>query len=262
VITRIRVGLIALPFVLAPIWVGGAWYALLIVAVALAGGYEFYGMMTVGDYRPVRWIGLPWLAALVLTGWQPGLPWLTTVLTSGLLITLLYALFQPEKPANTWLSTSVGAIYIGLMLAQTLALRLLPAGLWWLLLGILITWSNDTAAYFVGSRFGQRRLWPRLSPKKSWEGTVGGWIGAALIGGLLTVVTPLPISFGVGMALGFVGGILALLGDLSVSMLKRQTGMKDTGALFPGHGGMLDRLDSILFVLPFIYQIVIFLRLL
>ncbi len=260
-ITRLRVGLIALPFVLAPIWLGGIWSALLIVAIALAGGYEYYAMMQVGDYRPARWLGLPWVAALALTGYTPGMPWLSTVLTAGLLLTLIYSLFQIENPVSTWLSTSAGAIYIGLMLGQALALRLRPDGLWWLLLGVLVTWTNDTVAYLVGSRLGRRRLWPRLSPKKTWEGTICGWLGAGLVGGLLTTIMPLPVGFGVGAGLGIACGVLALLGDLSISMLKRQVGVKDTGAFFPGHGGMLDRSDSILFVLPFVYQIVTLLKL-
>lgn len=259
--TRIIVGLIALPFVLAPIWFGGVWCALLIVAIVLAAGYEFYTMMAEGDYHPVAWLGLPWMAAVALTGWRPGMPWLSTVLTVGSILTLIYCLFQTEKPASTWMVTSVGAIYIGLMMGQALALRLLPDGLWWLLFGVLVTWMNDTAAYFTGSTLGRHKLWPRLSPKKSWEGTLGGWLGAALIGGALVEVMPVHTAFPLGATLGLACGILALFGDLSISMLKRQIGVKDTGNLFPGHGGMLDRLDSILFVLPFVYQIVLLLKL-
>jgi len=259
--TRIIVGLIALPFVLAPIWFGGVWCALLIVAITAVAGYEFYGLMEVGNYHPAAWLGLPWMVAVAAAGWQPGMPWLSTILTVGSILTLVSALFQTENPASTWMATSVGAIYIGLMLGQGLALRLQTNGLWWLLFAVLITWMNDTAAYFIGSTLGRHKLWPRLSPKKSWEGTIGGWLGAALVGGLLTLVMPLHLSFGFGAGLGFVCGILALLGDLSISMLKRQVGVKDTGAFFPGHGGMLDRLDSILFVLPFVYQVVILLKL-
>ncbi|MCX6043954.1 MAG: phosphatidate cytidylyltransferase [Chloroflexi bacterium] len=259
--TRIIVGLIALPFVLAPIWFGGVWCALLVAVAALAAGYEFYGMMEQGDYHPAPWLGLPWMVAIALAGWWPAMPWLSTILMVGSILTLVYALFQIEKPASTWMSTSVGAIYIGLMLGQGLALRLLPSGLWWLLFGMLVTWVNDIAAYFTGSTLGRHKLWPRLSPKKSWEGTVGGWIGSALIGGLLTLVLPLPIPVVFGAGLGFACGILALFGDLSISMLKRQIGVKDTGTFFPGHGGVLDRLDSLLFVLPFVYQVVLFLHL-
>jgi phosphatidate cytidylyltransferase len=257
VIQRLIVSLIALPFVLLPIWLGGIWVALLIVTIALAAGWEFYGLMEIGGYRPVYWLGLLWLGLIVLTGWQPQLPLLVPLLSAGLIALLIYALYETEQPASRWMSTSIGALYIGAMMGQALALRLLPNGLWWLLLGVLITWGNDTAAYFVGVTLGRHKLWPRLSPKKSWEGTIGGWLGGALVGGVMAVYTPLHAGWGLGLLLGFVGGVLALFGDLSVSMLKRQMGVKDTGRLFPGHGGMLDRLDSILFVLPFVYQVVV-----
>ena len=135
----------------------------------------------------------------------------------------------------------------------------MPDGQWWLIFGFLVTWANDSVAYFVGTNLGRHKLWPRLSPKKTWEGTVGGWIGAAATGGLLIWFTPLgddvPVLFGV--VVGLFCGVLGLFGDLSISMLKRQAGVKDSGVFFPGHGGMLDRLDSLLFVLPFVYQVLL-----
>jgi phosphatidate cytidylyltransferase len=259
VITRIVVGLVSLPLVLALIWLGGVWCLLLILATALVGGVELFGLLAHGGYHPVRWLGLVWVAALVATGWQPGLPLASLVITAGLLATLIFALFQTERPVNGWLTTSGAAIYLGLLLGQTLALRQLPAGLWWFLFGLLITWTNDTAAYFAGVTVGRHRLWPRLSPKKTWEGTIAGWIGAALMGGLLMVIFPLEHSLPVGFVLGGLGGLFGLLGDLAMSMVKRQVGVKDSSQLIPGHGGVLDRLDSILFVMPLIYQVVILL---
>ena len=254
--TRIIVGLIALPLILAPIWLGGVWSLLLLLAVAVAGGIELFTLLDHGGYRPQRWIGLVWIAALVAAGWQPGLPLAAPIITAGLIVTLVYTLFIPETPLHTWLATSMGSIYLGLMLGQTLALRQLPDGLWWVLYGALVTWSNDTAAYFVGVSWGRRKLWPRLSPKKTWEGTVAGWVGAALFGGIAVALFPVAMGPLAGAALGLVGGIFALFGDLAISMVKRQVKVKDSGNLIPGHGGVLDRLDSILFVLPLIYYVV------
>ncbi|RIK41050.1 MAG: phosphatidate cytidylyltransferase [Chloroflexi bacterium] len=254
--TRIIVGLIALPLVLAPIWFGGVWCLILLLVVALAGGVEFFGLLDHGGYRPLRWIGLLWIGGLVATGWQPGLPLAVPLITVGLVVMLVISLFQREQPVHTWLATSGGAIYLGLMLGHVMALRQLPAGLWWLLYGLLITWTNDTAAYFAGVTLGRRRLWPRLSPKKTWEGTVAGWVGAALMGGVLMAVLPVQMPIAYGAALGALGGVFALLGDLAVSMVKRQVRVKDSGHLIPGHGGALDRLDSLLFVLPLIYYVV------
>jgi phosphatidate cytidylyltransferase len=254
VTTRIVVGLIALPFVLVPIWLGGLWSLLLFLVIAVGAGYEFYALLAHGDHRPAAWIGLPWIVLLVATGWQPGLPLTVPILAAGLIGTLVYALFQVENPMGMWMATSLGAIYLGVMMAQALALRLLLDGLWWFLYALLITWVSDSAAYFAGVTLGRHRLWPRLSPKKTWEGTVAGWLAAALTGGLLAFWFPLSISVPAGVALGALAGIFALFGDLSISMIKRQVKVKDSGHLFPGHGGVLDRLDSILFVLPLVYQ--------
>ncbi len=254
---RIIVALIALPIVLIPIWLGGAWSFGLLLAIALLGAQEFYAMMEKGGYHPARELGLLWTALFVLHGWQPQMLPLTTVLTLGFIAVLIRSLYQQQQPASMWMSTSVGAIYLGGMAAQALSLRLLENGLWWLLFGVLITWANDTVAYFTGVTVGRHKLWPRLSPKKTWEGTVAGWIGAAAAGGLLAWLLPMQADILAGVLVGGVAGVLALFGDLSVSMLKRQVGVKDSGTLFPGHGGMLDRLDSLLFVLPVIYLIVL-----
>lgn len=256
--TRIIVGLIALPLVLAPIWFGGIWCLLLLLAVASAGGVELFDLLEHGGFRPLRWLGLVWIAGLVATGWQPGLPLAVPLITAGLVVTLVTTLFQQEQAVHTWLATSGGAIYLGLMLGHVMALRQLPDGFWWLLYGLAVAWANDSAAYFTGVTLGRRRLWPRLSPKKTWEGTVAGWIGAALIGALLLTILPVQMPVLYGAVLGAVGGVFALFGDLAVSMIKRQVKVKDSGHLIPGHGGVLDRLDSLLFVLPLVYYVVWF----
>jgi phosphatidate cytidylyltransferase len=255
VITRIVVALVTLPFVILPIWLGGIWFALLALVIALAGGYEFYTLLTVGGFRPALPIGLLWLAALTLTGLQPEMPLLVPLISLGFMATYVYVFFQHEEPITTWISTSIGALYLGVMIGQMVALRYLPNGLWWLVFGLLITWANDAAAYFIGVTMGRHKLWPRLSPKKTWEGTLGGWLWAALFGGLCAYLLPISISVVQGVVIGWVGGVLGLLGDLTISVLKRQVGVKDAGKLFPGHGGMLDRLDSALFVLPYVYQV-------
>jgi len=254
---------------------------LLGVTATAIGAWELFHMFKAGGYQPSLWIGMPWAILIFMAGWDPqqvqqssisitgfltqptiwlvetfSLP-LQTVLTAGLIITLIYCLFVVEKPVNTWMSTSVGAIYLGILLGQIVALRFLDNGFWYVLFGFLVTWANDTAAYFTGVTIGRRKLWPRLSPKKTWEGTIGGWIGAAAAGALLAWLFPLDIGPLFGAGVGFLAGVLGLFGDLSISMIKRQVGVKDSGSIFPGHGGLLDRLDSMLFTLPFIYQAVI-----
>jgi phosphatidate cytidylyltransferase len=259
---RIVVGLLALPAVLIPIWFGEIWLALFLMLVGIGGGLEFYRLMQIGGYQPSRILGLVWLTLLILSHWQPQLLPFSLIVMAGMIITLIEAMHQKQKPMHTWMATGMGALYIGTMLGQALALRQLPNGLWWVLLGLALTWTNDSAAYFIGVNFGRHKLWPRLSPKKSWEGTIAGWVTAAIVGAIWILITPLNTTYSpiFGAIVGLISGILALFGDLSISTLKRQVGVKDSGNLFPGHGGVLDRLDSILFVLPFVYQVVLLWR--
>ncbi len=284
--------LIALIPVLLALWFGGFWWVLLLLTVTSLGTYEYYVLIERNGYRPARWFGFAWALALMLSYWAfiPLDPFL--VFTFGFIAIFIRILLsqkgstpqtdsrnadrsvsgaalQPEtgaatqtqnqQPFHNWALTVAGASYLGLMMGQSLALRLLPNGLWWMLLGLGITMINDSAAYFVGISIGHYRILPALSPHKSWEGTVGGWIAATLTGAAVAFWTPLEIAVWLGALIGLVGGILALFGDLAISMLKRQTGVKDSGVFLPGHGGALDRLDSILFVLPFVYQVALLL---
>jgi phosphatidate cytidylyltransferase len=259
VLTRVVVGLVGLVVVVGLTWLGGFAFVALALVAALFGGYEFYWMLGQGGFRPQIAFGLAWLALLALGGWQPAWFPLLTVLTFGLIAVLSLALIQHDQPVHSALATGLPAVYLGVMMAQGIALRLLPEGFWWLLLGFGVAWGSDAAAYFTGVTLGRHKIWPRLSPKKTWEGTVAGWLGGAAVAVLVVWATPLPIGLGWAALLGLIGGVLGFFGDLSISMIKRQVGVKDSGHFFPGHGGMLDRLDSMLFVLPFVYQAALFL---
>lgn len=276
--TRIIAAFIAIPIVIIPIYLGGIWGLLFGVVVTVVGCLEMFDMLRKGGYNPAIWIGIPWAVMLFLSGWDPQLVqrssiaitgWTTaptvrlielvsfptaTVLIAGFIVTLTYSLFVIDKPINTWLATSMVAIYLGVTLGQVVSLRFLPNGFWYVMFGLLVTWASDSAAYFVGVTMGRHKIWPRLSPKKTWEGTIGGWVGASAAGAFLAVALPVGIGPLFGVIVGFLAGILAFFGDLSISMMKRQTGVKDSGTFFLGHGGLLDRMDSLLFTLPFIYQ--------
>jgi phosphatidate cytidylyltransferase len=256
---RIIVGLIALPAVLIPIWLGGVWAALFAVLAGVGGGVEFYRLMQIGGYQPSRILGLLWLALLILSNWQPQYLPFSLILMAGMIVTFIDAMHQKEMPISAWMATGMGALYFSTMLGQALALRQLPNGLWWVYMALALTWMNDSAAYFVGVSFGKNKIWPRLSPKKTWEGTIAGWVTAAVVGALWIIITPLNATYSpfFGAIIGVFAGVLAFFGDLSISTLKRQVGVKDTGNLFRGHGGLLDRLDSLLFVFPFVYQVVL-----
>jgi len=122
-------------------------------------------------------------------------------------------------------------------------------GLGWLLLAILVTWLSDTAAYLVGRSIGKTPLLPRVSPKKTVEGAIGGIVAAGLTGLICTLAFGLHVHPLTGLLIGVVLGVVGILGDLSESLLKRHAGIKDSGTLIPGHGGFLDRIDAMIFVI-------------
>ena len=128
------------------------------------------------------------------------------------------------------------------------------AVIWLVLISI---WSSDTFAYFVGRSFGKRKVVPTISPNKTLEGFVGGFIGCVLTGWIASICLGLPLNFGIGM--GVIVGILAPLGDLFESKLKREANKKDSGTLLPGHGGVLDRFDSLLFAAPLVLAFILML---
>jgi phosphatidate cytidylyltransferase len=152
-----------------------------------------------------------------------------------------------------------GCLYGGLGLAPLAALRAGPDGLAWVISALVITWANDTCAYFAGRAFGRHKLYPTVSPNKTWEGFAGGFVGS--IGGLFIARLVFPVLRPVDcLVLGVAGGVFGPLGDLCESMLKRSYGAKDSGFLVPGHGGILDRVDALLFNVPVVYVYVAVLR--
>ncbi len=168
---------------------------------------------------------------------------------------VLYVLVRgaPANPWPAWAAIGAALVYVGVLGSYLVLLRGLHSGENWVLLAVLSTWGADTCAYAVGKLIGRRKMAPRISPGKTWEGTIGG-----LVGGLIVVVAinwplDLPVSTGEAAMLGLVLPGVAVLADLGESALKRGAGVKDTSVLVPGHGGFLDRLDSLLFTVPLVY---------
>jgi phosphatidate cytidylyltransferase len=152
--------------------------------------------------------------------------------------------------------TLFGVLYLGLTLGTLSMTRLLPLGEWLIFFLLLVTWASDTGAYLVGTLYGRHRLAPTISPKKTVEGLVGGLI-AAIIAGYAARWWFLPDLSGLDcLILATLLTIAGLWGDLTESAMKRSVGMKDSGGILPGHGGMLDRLDSLLFTAPVFYYYV------
>jgi phosphatidate cytidylyltransferase len=198
---------------------------------------------------------LPVLGALgesgdVLPGWS-GL-----ALAAATVVLLSIFLFRRDPLEGIPRSVSVVVLawlYCGLLIATLVALRV-RFGVAWVIMAFVVTWANDTFAYFAGHAFGRHKLYERISPKKTWEGFAGGAAGS-IAGALAVHVLLHPAALGVSgaIAVGAGGAILGPLGDLVESMLKRATGVKDSGWIIPGHGGLLDRIDALLFVAPWVY---------
>jgi phosphatidate cytidylyltransferase len=153
-----------------------------------------------------------------------------------------------DQAATDFAATAAGLVYIGWIGSYLIDLRTMPGGLWWLSTVLPTIWLADMAAYFVGSRFGKHQLSPRLSPKKTWEGYWAGVFFGTIFTACLVVLLHRfggpAVVWWKGAALGAALSVLTTLGDLGESMFKRQAGMKDSSNIFPGHGGVLDRIDS------------------
>jgi phosphatidate cytidylyltransferase len=175
-----------------------------------------------------------------------------TVLSLSILVAMTWHLVDFEKgrdrAATDFAITVCGILYLGWIGAYLIELRNLPDGMWWLLIVLPTIWLADMAAYFIGVRFGKHKLCPRLSPKKTWEGYWAGVVFGTLstlgLGYLWHSLGGPAVPWWQAIALGAVLSTLTTLGDLGESMLKRQAGVKDASNIFPGHGGVLDRIDS------------------
>ncbi|RME70548.1 MAG: phosphatidate cytidylyltransferase, partial [Chloroflexi bacterium] len=228
------------------------WFFAGVLAFALVAGWEFGEMMKKGGYQTTPFFTMGLIALLVFDGYRPGLRLLSLILTAGLLFSLAWQLFRVSRtPTADWALTVAGGLYIGWGMGHLVALRGLSDGLAWVWLALLATWGADTFAYFVGRAVGRHKLWPRHSPKKTWEGLAGGVVGGLLGAGLVAAV--FPIGWSSALVIGAIVPIVALFGDLSISMMKRDVGVKDSSNLLPGHGGFLDRIDSLLFVSVVVY---------
>jgi len=187
------------------------------------------------------------------------------VLSACVMFTMTLALVGYEKgrdrPASDFAITIGAVVYLGWLGAYLMDLRWMDQGLYWVLTALPAAWFADVGAYLIGSKFGKTQMVPRLSPHKTWEGYFGGVIfavlGCGLLGAAWNTLTP-AITFQRGLLLGLILSIVTPLGDLGESMLKRQFGVKDTSNILPGHGGILDRIDTSLWAGVISYYIITF----
>jgi phosphatidate cytidylyltransferase len=155
-------------------------------------------------------------------------------------------LFHQATDILDWALAIAFGFYLGIVASNSVLLRNGPDGGLWMAFVVLVSWAIDGAAYGAGRAWGRHKLWPQVSPGKTWEGAIGGWLAG--VGASVIICWLIGVGWQHGLALGVWVATVSPFGDLTISMLKRQVGAKDSGNLIPGHGGALDRLDSMLFV--------------
>ena len=255
---RLGTAFVALPALFAVFFLGPPWLTVAVVAAALAVGlHEFSALVRARGIRPMPRAGALLAAALFLDVISPG-RLAVPLAPLGALLLLAFTLWRGTdlEAVTGAAATLLGAVYLGALGGTIAALRIVPPvedGAWRLALLLCIQVFSDSVAFFVGHAFGRRRLAPGISPGKSVEGALGGLAGGLL--GAFAVrqlgLPDLPALHAAG--LGIAVAAMGIVGDLDESLLKRWAGVKDSGTLFPGHGGMLDRLDSLLFGAPVLY---------
>ena len=277
--SRLLVVALVAPVGVFAVYLGSWYFTALVVVIAALTAREFYALVTDRSVRPLVWLGVPAAVLLVLVAaYEPSFQaWgnraLALLLLLGLVASgLSIVIGKTDQPLLSAAVTVSGVLYTGGTLSFALLLRYLPEvrpatslhpleGFLLLMFPVAVTALGDTAAYFVGKRMGSRRLAPQVSPGKTVEGSIGGLAGAMVTGFLVGLVMDdlgsLVLSAPVCAFIGLILGIAGQLGDLSESLLKREAGVKDSGRLLPGHGGVLDRFDSLLFTVPLGYGLVL-----
>ena len=252
--TRVISACVFVPVILLAVFFGSWLFAALMTAIAVIGGYEYGKMVEVNGFRFFSWIYYPAAVLLIVLAQlcvaTPGILLSVLFLAFGVLITLF---ILGKEAIDDVCVNLLAVVYIPVTLATGVLLRSgFAEGMWLLYLLLIIEWFTDSGAYFIGSAIGKHKLMPKVSPKKSVEGAVGGILAAVIGAVVLNIFTDL-LPMGLMIFMAIVVSIGGQLGDLCESAIKRWAGVKDSGTLIPGHGGVLDRFDSMLFAAPLIY---------
>lgn len=248
-VTAIILLAIAVPAIL----LGGIFFFLFIGFFVVTAAWEYVHMFRLAQLEPSMPVVLGGVTLILLArGFYPVAA--EPAFTCLVLLAMAVHLWAYERgrgqAALDFSSTVAGLVYLGWLGSYLVDLRSLPDGGWWVMLVLPIVWIADSGAYSIGAKYGKHKMSPRLSPKKSWEGYWAGVFAGTLYGGFLAFAYsrfgPLHISILQGILLGLFLSLVTTLGDLGESLFKRQAGAKDSGNLFPGHGGAFDRIDSLI----------------
>jgi phosphatidate cytidylyltransferase len=255
-ITRLISGIVLVAIALVTIMTGNWLLYATVLILSVIGMRELYKACKV--VKEDESVSLPELGgyigmllfygSIVLKG---GKFQLAALLAGLIILMFIYVFGYPKYDQKQVMAAFFGIVYVGVMLSYIYQTRMLPGGKFHVWLIFLCSWGCDTCAYCVGVLFGKHKMAPVLSPKKSIEGAVGGIAGAVLLGIIYGALTHGPILEYAGICC--IGALISMVGDLAASAIKRNVGIKDYGKLIPGHGGILDRFDSVIFTAPIIY---------
>ncbi len=260
-LARLITAIIGIPFVIWILVSGGVVIQGIGACVSVIAMYEYLKEIS-NKYTPMKGLAIVAVGAYIL-GYQYFVANYTLYVSFIMLIMLIISVFTYPKYTISDISmTLFGIIYVGLLLGTLISIRASEYGIFWVVMLFITAWGSDTWAYFVGRACGKRKLAPELSPKKTVEGAIGGIIGSGIMVYGFSVAMNyygyIKISGTWMIVLVILSGVCAILsqiGDLAASSIKRNVGAKDFGSIFPGHGGVLDRFDSILLITPVIYLV-------
>lgn len=245
--TRVIVGIVLAVLAIVIVAHGGGWFFGMTIVLGLLGLNEFYRMMR--RYRPLALAGFLGLGFVLWSAWYRSPVTAVGAFAAALVLAFGLAAIPGPRPGVTVRIgvTMLGLFYLGMGFGHLALIRRMPDGLGLVLMVVFGTWAGDTVAYFAGRYFGATPMAPRLSPKKTWEGFGAGFLGTVLTVVFIDLYYRPAISEYHALLLGLTIAVAAPLGDLFESLLKRDVQMKDAGRFFPGHGGILDRFDGLIF---------------
>lgn len=258
--TRVLSGIALVPILFLVVWyLPPVYFVGLAVAAAAIGQHELYGMARSRGITPVSFAGIGMGALIVVNFYRPLYPYLGGPyfwLTLCVLVVMIARLVS-RRPVEGALEdiavTLLGVFYVALLFGFPVAIHTGPYGKKWLVFLFLVIWASDTGAYYVGTTLGKHRLYEKISPKKSIEGLAGGILASMAAAALCALWLVPSVALLEAAVLGAILAAIGTAGDLVESLIKRSVGVKDSGNLIPGHGGILDRMDSMLFAAPLLY---------
>lgn len=261
--TRLISGVILVALALLFIIVGGNLLLIVSAILSLVGLFELYRVFRI-ERTPIGICGYLFTVFYYLKLANSQIPFLLLIMAFLFVILVIYVVRYPRFRTQHIMAAFFGVFYVSIMLSCVYQTRMLPSGgvyLVWLI--FLSAWGCDTCAYCTGMLIGRHKMTPKLSPKKTVEGAIGGVVGAALLGLIYGAIFHGPMGIGsreivIIAIVCAIGAVIAMIGDLCASAIKRNYKIKDYGSLIPGHGGIMDRFDSIIFTAPVILYLSIF----